>query len=254
MFDANDYADVADIYDAYVRADFDLAFFGNRVAGCAGPVLELMAGTGRVTRAICPANRDLTSIDISVAMLRSLTLSLRDSFPSLNVVCADIRNLPLKSNHFELAIIPFNSFSELTTTRDQRSALGAIRRTLTHEGQLICTLHNPAIRLPSLDGREKSFGSFDLSGDRRLQLWVRGSFDNQAGLARSTQTYRIYDERDELLEERLQSVMFALITREEFEVLAQSEGYQIVELLGDYDGSPFSAGESPYMIWTLETA
>ncbi|NIR40656.1 MAG: class I SAM-dependent methyltransferase, partial [Actinobacteria bacterium] len=53
----NDYDTVADLYDAFVQIDFDLEFFRRLARGCGGPLLELMAGTGRATRALhdgCP--------------------------------------------------------------------------------------------------------------------------------------------------------------------------------------------------------
>lgn len=41
---------VADIYDSYVTTTDDIPFFVEESRKAAGPVLELMAGTGRVSR------------------------------------------------------------------------------------------------------------------------------------------------------------------------------------------------------------
>jgi len=45
-----DYDRVADLYDDYVRVGFDVPFFLNAARQAAGGVLELMSGTGRVSR------------------------------------------------------------------------------------------------------------------------------------------------------------------------------------------------------------
>jgi ubiquinone/menaquinone biosynthesis C-methylase UbiE len=251
---ANDYAPVADLYDDYVQVDFDLDFFGRRAARCSGPVLELMAGTGRVTHTIHNANRRLTCLDLSLEMLRVLQRKVTDLSPGPWVVCADVRSLPLKSDYYSLAVIPFNSFAELTAFEDQRGALIEICRVLAGSGELICTLHNPSVRLRSLHAHPELLAAYDVARDRRIEVWVGGVFDPVTNVARSTQTYRIYDSRGELQDERVQDVQFALIGPDVFASLAESAGFTVIDVLGDYDGSTFSLESSPYMIWILQKA
>lgn len=52
MTDPNRYDDVADLYDLYVDVESDLDFFRAFAEGVGGPVLDLMAGTGRVSLGI----------------------------------------------------------------------------------------------------------------------------------------------------------------------------------------------------------
>lgn len=246
----SDYDPVADLYDAHVRVDFDLDFFRRRVAASPGPVLELMAGTGRVTRAIHPTHPDITCVDLSLEMLRVLDGNLGPRL-GLGLVCADVRSLPLVRDYYELAVIPFNAFSELTTHHDQAGALNEIRRVLAPRGQLIVTLHNPAVRRRSLDDQKRLLGEFELDSDRRLEVWIQGSEEAGSGLAVSRQTYRVFNPGGDLGLERVWEVWFALISGEAFTSLAETAGFEVVELLGDYGGSTFAADESPYMIWTL---
>lgn len=44
-----DYDSIAEIYDLYVTADYDITFFLQETANVEGPVLELTAGTGRLS-------------------------------------------------------------------------------------------------------------------------------------------------------------------------------------------------------------
>lgn len=246
----NDYDPVADLYDAYVRVDFDLDFFRGRVAASPGPVLELMAGTGRVTRAIVPTHPQIICVDLSLEMLRVLCGNLGTP-AGLGVVCADVRSLPFARDRFGLAIIPFNAFAELTGGDDQGRALVEIHRVLAPRGELIVTLHNPTVRRRSLDNEERLLGEYELDPGRRLRVWARGWLEASSGIAVSRQTYRVSSVDGETELERVWEVRFAIIGAEAFTRHAEAAGFEVVELLGDYDGSPFAPEDSPYMIWTL---
>ena len=73
MQNHNDYYKVAHLYDRYVQVDLDFEFFREYAGSCFGPVLELMAGTGRVSKAIFDCCPNLTCVDISRKMLRRLS-------------------------------------------------------------------------------------------------------------------------------------------------------------------------------------
>ncbi|MEW5757329.1 MAG: hypothetical protein AB1810_13605 [Pseudomonadota bacterium] len=53
-----DYDSVADVYDLYVTADYDIPFFVQKALNAKGPVLELTAGTGRLSIALETAVAD----------------------------------------------------------------------------------------------------------------------------------------------------------------------------------------------------
>ena len=63
---------VASLYDSYVTATFDVPFFLAEAKAVPGPVLELMAGTGRVSLPLVEAGVPLTCVDASGAMLSRL--------------------------------------------------------------------------------------------------------------------------------------------------------------------------------------
>jgi SAM-dependent methyltransferase len=250
----NDYDSVADLYDLYVQSDFDLAFFREEAQRTSGAVLELMAGTGRVTAAIADASRDLTCVDRSLGMLRVLRRKLGDSRHRLRVVCADVCALPLHGP-YGLVIIPFHSFAELTRRDDQRQALAEIRRVLAREGRFICTLHNPAVRITSLDGASSLLGTYARAdGPGELDFWVGGTWDDDTRVAESQQTYKLYGPDGSLESERTFSVRFMLLEHAAFEEMAREAGFAVQHCYGDYDRAPFKGEQSPYMIWVLGAA
>ena len=129
MAELNDYGPFAHLYDIYVNVDVDVQFFVDRATENSGPVLELMAGTGRVSKHLANANPDLTCVDVSRQMVEVLMKKFVGAGRAPKAICADVRSLPLDCR-FELALIPFNSFSELTSRRDREQTLAEINRVL----------------------------------------------------------------------------------------------------------------------------
>lgn len=107
-------------------------------------ILELGAGTGRVTAAL----RELApvvGIDLSPEMLRCATDRLqrqinnvafvRHLFPA-ELVLADMRRLAL-GRRFDLIVAPNDPFSHVTRTRERQSALRAVAQHLEPGGLLV---------------------------------------------------------------------------------------------------------------------
>jgi len=84
------YDDVADLYDLHVTVDLDVPFFVNEAQRVCGKVLELMAGTGRVSIPLVEAGVELTCVDVSEGMLERLRAKLRAKGLSAVVQRADI--------------------------------------------------------------------------------------------------------------------------------------------------------------------
>jgi SAM-dependent methyltransferase len=248
MHRPNDYDPIADLYDAYVRVDTDIPFFVRKVAAADGPVLELMAGTGRISAVIAPHAHHLTCVDRSTAMLRRL--ASRDFGAA--TVCADVRALPLRQ-HFGLVLLPFQSFAEVTEPADRERALRNMVRVLRTGGRIVLTLHNPEIRRRSLDGVERLLGTYPIPDGGSLEVRSTASLES-SGLAVAQQTYRITGPDGIWIAERRLTLRFVLIARTDFEQMAADAGLVTLELLGDYDGAPFTSASSPYMIWTLQRA
>src|SRR5512136_1779589 len=98
-----DYDGIAEIYDLYATADYDIPFFVSEVEKARGPVLELMAGTGRVSVPLLEAGAALTCVDGSRGMLEVLSRKLARRNLHAEIHHMDARELDLPSR-FALAI------------------------------------------------------------------------------------------------------------------------------------------------------
>ncbi len=253
MVRANDYGNVADLYDTYVPADFDIPFFLAETKKTRGEVLELMSGTGRVSLPLIEAGVKLTCVDRSPEMLALLRSKLERKHLAADLHAVDVRELNL-GRLFDLIFIPFHSFAEIISIEDERAALARIREYAKPDGRFICTLGNPSgpRRLP-IDGRLRLFGNGPLpGGEGKLLSWIMQDYDAKDNhIVRVVEFFEEYDVRGVLKTKRLLELAFRLISKAEFEALAQSAGFQVVALYGNYDLAEFDETTSPFMIWDM---
>jgi SAM-dependent methyltransferase len=247
-----DYDGVADVYDLYVTFDLDVCFYVDEAGKVGGKILELMCGTGRISVPLLEAGVDLTCVDASEGMLARLKERLRARKLQARVVRADVRYLDLGEEEYELALIPFQSFSELVSPRDQELALRAIYACLKEGGRLICPLHNPAIRARSADGALRLNGSFPTAEGGLLVVSGFETLDEDSGVVDRVQLYEFFDASNNLRAKRVLPMRFALLIRSEFAELANAAGLVPVALYGDYHRGEYLEESSPFMIWILE--
>ena len=243
-----DYNQVAELYDLYVHTDYDFDFFTSEIKAKGTKVLELAAGTGRLSIPIIEAGAVLTCLDISQGMLNVLSEKLQKKNLSARIVCSDICEMSFQSE-FELAIFPFQSFMELVGKERQTTALAAIHRSLENGGKFICTLHNPTIRRKVVDGTLRIVGHFPKDNGT---LVVSGFEQGGNPVVTRHQFFEYYNETGLLEWKRILPMQFEFIEKQDFQEMVERAGFRVVELYGSYDRSEFNSEKSPVMIWGLE--
>ncbi len=248
----NNYDYIADLYDIYVPVTFDIDFFIEETKKTSGEVLELMSGTGRVSIPLLEAGVKLTCVDLSAASNAILEKKLLEEGLKADVYTQDVceLNLPQK---FEMIIIPFHSFTHITSLDDQRKALAKIKQHLLPGGTFICTLGNPNLRQKVVDGQLRLVRKYPLENTNgMLLLWVvENNKEEDDRVVEAMQFYEEYDANGVLKCKRLLELHFRLSSKEEFEQLAKEAGFKVKALYGDYAHSEHSAA-SPFAIWLLE--
>lgn len=243
-----DYDRIAEIYDLYVTTGYDVPFFVSEASGVRGPVLELTAGTGRLSLPLIEAGADLTCVDSSRGMLDVLARKLAERGLHADLLCTDVAGLDLPSR-FSLALLPFQSFMEIVGEDNQRATLAGVFRCLVPGGRFICTMHNPAIRRAQVDGVLRLVGRFP-AGDGALV--VSGVEQGGRPVVSRLQFFDFFGPDGRLRERRLLPMEFAFVEKEAFERMAQDAGFRIATVYGDYERRPFEE-RSPVMIWILES-
>jgi ubiquinone/menaquinone biosynthesis C-methylase UbiE len=248
IYDA--WADVYDSVYSYVRDD--IPFYVEEALAAGGPVLELGCGTGRVTIPIAAAGVDITGIESSAAMLevaRHKTEALpEDSRPRL--VEGDMRDLSLGGQQFHLIIIPFRGFLALMTVEDQMSALSSISSHLAPGGRLIFDVFVPDLDMLVQAG-DTSFhlrDVVDAEAGTRLVLWHQSAYDNHAQIIDARIIVEELDEVGTVEKRYYRDFQLRYAHRWELQHLLTTCGYEIDDLHGDFERTPFDE-DSMDMVW-----
>jgi SAM-dependent methyltransferase len=130
------YRTIAPFYDAELADRDDLDFWrqlGERHRG--RRVLELGAGSGRVTAALAPMAGELVGVDISPELVRLARPRLA-GWPHARLVLADMLLLPFRAP-FELIVAADDPFSHLVEAADRDRALAMVARHLAPGGRFV---------------------------------------------------------------------------------------------------------------------
>ncbi len=244
---------VADLYDTYVRTEFDVPFWLKEAQSAGGKVLELTCGTGRVSIPLLKAGVDLTCVDYAPGMLSVLRQKLVRQNLNCPLYCQDMAELSLPDK-FNLIFIPFHSLSEVVERDRQQSVAARIHGHLSDDGTFICTLQNPAVRTATMDG------NWNLSGEHRteegdtLVIRTRLTFDRKTHVASGLEVFEKFARDGSAPDRRFLNLTFYLFEKNEFEALATKNGFEVLALYGDYEYHPFQESSSAFMIWKLRKA
>lgn len=113
------YQEYSEFYDLYVDdRQVDLPMYKRYAANSGTPILEIGAGSGRLTIPLACEGHDVVAVDISPSMLtilgEKLTKQPVDVRSKIRVVESDICSLDLGQT-FDLVMVPFYTFNYLLT-------------------------------------------------------------------------------------------------------------------------------------------
>ena len=138
------YDPLAELYDLqYADYRDDSAFYTRLANDYGGPVLELGAGTGRVSAALARAGHEVVALEPSSAMISRGRQRLQDAgLENVTYHQGDMRSARL-GRTFPLVIAPFNTLMHLYTLADQDAALQTVREHLEPGGRFAFDLYTP---------------------------------------------------------------------------------------------------------------
>jgi SAM-dependent methyltransferase len=242
-----DFDRVREFYDLYVCTTADVGFW-KRVAGDSQPpLLELMAGTGRITLPLLEAGHLVEGLDYSAGLLEVLERKLGAAGIEAPLHHADARDFDL-GRKFGLIFIGFQSISEVVDDDDKIKVFGNVRRHLAPGASFWVTIHNPPARRGMVDGRDVDLGTYRLASTGE-DVTVSGRYllDEGTGIVSGKQTYRCLRGRRESRLVEL-PMRFHLVSPQRLVELLSDSGFDAAERLGDYDGSAFEPSRSPFFL------
>ena len=243
------YDKVARFYDlthAELREDIDLIV--QLAAQANGPVLELGCGTGRLLRPLFHAGCQVVGVDNSTAMLTLARDHLAQEPAAvqqrIQLVEQDFTKLTLpKDLLFEFALIPYNTFLHLDS-RGKRATLQRVRGYLGENGRLFIDVVNPYLLANLLPDEDYLLENdlIDQVTKKRVEQFARTELLEGEQVV---QVHWLY--REEGGVETAVSANYHYLYPHELDLLLQQTGFQMSQLWGSYDKTPFTQ-ESERMI------
>lgn len=226
----------------------DLRFWLDLAGHSPGPILELGCGTGRVLLPLLRAGHQVVGLDRDWEMLAALRAGLpAGKSLTAQLFQADFTAFRLERK-FGLILLACNTYS--TLDREQRLLLlNLIRDHLLSRGVFAVSLPNPLglKRLPSHAEPEiEEIFTHPVDGE---PVQVSSAWERDA------QTLQLIWHYDHLLPEgSVQRISVKtthyLISSEEYQSEMRAVGLTVQKMLGDFDGSAFTAA-SPQLIFLI---
>ncbi len=223
------YDDDPVLYDLqYAAYRDDVPFYVRLADELGGPVLELGAGTGRVTEALARAGHEVVAVDASAAMLGRAEERLR-GLGGVELVLADMRSLAL-GREFPLVLAPFNTLMHAYTVPDQDQTLAGVRSHLAPGATFAFDVFQPHLGPLGVMRREATWA--DLADD--LDLFLVQYHDPEAQLVESL--YYLDERRDDgTVARRKSRLVQRYFHRYELERALAQAGFGSTRLFGGFD-------------------
>ena len=248
------YGDFSDFYDVYV-GDWleDVPFYLDYAKSLETPLLEIGAGSGRLTLPLARAGFPVVAVDISRSMLALLRERLSEE-PEVvrgrvEIVEDDIRELDLGSR-YALILVPFYTFNYLLTPQDQRTALNRLAAHLSAEGCLLIDVllpltlidHCPSDRVLRVDTVDPRTGD-------RIRGWNTYSVDRERQIETRRHVFEVSGP-DGTIQRREFTTRRRYSLPSELEGLFTRSGLSIVDVFTGYDREP-AGGGSEQLLYLL---
>jgi len=240
------YDDDPELYDLqYAAYRDDIPYYLRLADEFGGPVLELGAGTGRVTEALARAGHQVVAVDVSPAMLGRAEERLR-GLSGIELVPADMRSLAL-GREFPLVLAPFNTLMHAYGMKDQDRLLAGVKGHLATGGTFAFDVFQPHLGPLGVVRREPTWADLGQGAD----LFLVQHHDPEAQLVESL--YYLDERRpDGTLGRRRARLVQRYFNRYELERALAQAGFGTVRLFGDFDRSRLLAS-SPMIVGLART-
>jgi SAM-dependent methyltransferase len=238
-----------ELYDIVTPASFrgDAEWYRGKARECGGPVLELGAGTGRITLGIAQAGVSVHALDADPEMLDRLRQKLTHQPPEVQervgLTVGDMRRFKL-AERFALIIAPFRAFLHNVTEHDQLACLERVREHLRQGGCFAFNVFHPSLEYMAhhtgaLAGIWRWRGTFPRADGGYVVRSEANRYDTVRQLVESQHRYEEYGPDGVLIRTSLHRIQLAYLYPPDVQRLLKQSGFQSVQIAGGFDGRPF---------------
>jgi cyclopropane fatty-acyl-phospholipid synthase-like methyltransferase len=244
---------IAPFYDTeHAHFDEDVSMYINFAEACGGPLLELACGSGRLLVPLACEGYALTGVDSSRSMLNLAQHALEQAgvADQCTLVQENMCTMRL-GQKFRLAFIALGSFGHVCTRQEQRQALAVVHNHLTVGSKFILDISNADVRyMEQLSGQVLHQGTWKRENGTLLSHFVSPAASATKHLLELTHFYEEH-RQGAAVQRTVITTHLYLFEKNEVELLLEEAGFEINDVYGDYELSPFEH-ESPRMIFIAQ--
>ncbi|MFN7984372.1 MAG: methyltransferase domain-containing protein [Vicinamibacterales bacterium] len=238
-----------DTYDITTAASVlgDAAWYRERARRIGGRVLELGAGTGRITLGIADDGVEVWALDASQAMLTALETKRTSRPPEVqsrvHTVLGDMRRFEL-AERFSFVIIPYRAFLHNLTEADQLACLRCVRRHLAPGGTLAFNVFHPSLEFMSRNAGTlanvwRHVTTHPLPHGGCLTRADAVSYETPRRLVHAQHRYDEWDASGVLTRSTLHSFTLSYLYPSDIQHLLADAGFEDITIYGGFDERPF---------------
>jgi len=232
------YEGMGRFYDLFAD-NSDIPFFVKCAKKYGSPVLDLAAGTGRVSFALANDGHEVVALERSPSMLevarQKLKIASQTIANNVTIVEGDMTKFNL-NRRFPLVIIP-NSIGHAITTEDQLSTLQCVHNHLFDDGVFILDVYPGALQYEYAKFEENPVILSDGTSVEREGV-IHSDMLHQ--LMKVNLRYIVRDSKKKIIEEVKVESSAALLFDREVELLIRLSGFKIEKVFGGFDESEYT--------------
>jgi SAM-dependent methyltransferase len=239
-----------DLYDIVTPSSFrgDVEWYRRQARECGSPVLELGAGTGRITLALARDGIAVHALDIEPDMLRRLRRKLDDESPEVRarvtIVEDDMGSFEL-AERFALVIAPFRALLHNLTDADHLACFRRVREHLRPGGRLAFNVFHPSLEFMaqhtgSLAGVWRLTGTFDRRDGSSVTRSEANRYDTIQRRIHGVHRYDEYGANGELKRTSLLRLELSYLYPSDIRRLLDEAGFRSIQISGGFDGRPLA--------------
>ena len=243
--DMNEFADIAETYDWTEQSTADIPFFVDLARQAESPILEVGAGTGRITIPIAELGKRVVALDISESMLSRA--KAKTNADNVSFLIGDFQSLALDET-FGLILAPGRTFEHALSDSDRREAFRRCSSHLKSSGLLALYVWGPPGDAETAPPeKSKMIDPTDEHGTLRFSWREARDFGREL----RTHHFRVEELNGQMRTWEHDPIEIRWYRPEVLDELGQSVGLRTLDRYQDFQKTPYSDG-SLHMIWVYE--
>ncbi len=245
------YKEYSKFYDLYVGDRVvDLPFYLDYAKSAQTPVIEIGAGSGRLTLPLARAGVRMVAVDVSTSMLAILKCRLAEESSEVRrrveVVEVDACELRLGIRS-DLIMVPYYTFNYFLTTQVQGMALQRFRDHLSQRGCLLVDLFIPLRRIESPSTEPALIvDKIDHTTGNRVLGWETYRIDEESQMEYRTHRFEVI-QPDGAVRKSQYTVQRRHFFRLEIEKLFSDHGFSVDDVSTGYEREQPGPGSEQLM-------